>query len=179
MEIITAVVDQSIEVLRYPLNPHNRIYFAYLGSSIISAWFVYRAIRLKVRNRTQQDADLANGSFLRFVFPKYVWDHPSAWLDLRYFFFHRVISHFLLLGVGGTALGLGFMFSSGGMTLADLVMQDWLGTPSGYLFAVAYMTVTAVVLDFIAWSIHYLQHKVPLLWQFHKVHHSSEVMHLI
>ena len=24
---------------------------------------------------------------------------------------------------------------------------------------------------------HYLQHKIPLLWEFHKVHHSSEVLH--
>jgi sterol desaturase/sphingolipid hydroxylase (fatty acid hydroxylase superfamily) len=39
------------------------------------------------------------------------------------------------------------------------------------------MVVAMVVGDFTAFYVHYLQHKIPLLWQFHKVHHSAEVMH--
>ncbi len=31
--------------------------------------------------------------------------------------------------------------------------------------------------DFVAYVLHYLQHKVPFLWEFHRVHHSLEVMH--
>ena len=42
-----------------------------------------------------------------------------------------------------------------------------------------YMLVAFAVIDFVNWGVHYLQHKVPLLWQFHKVHHSAEVMHPI
>jgi sterol desaturase/sphingolipid hydroxylase (fatty acid hydroxylase superfamily) len=179
LQIVSAVFDQAIAVLRYPLDPTNRIYFAYLGSSVIVAWFVYRAILRRGAANTPTDAEAASGSFLQFLFPKLVWDHPSAWLDLRYMLFHRVISHFLLLGIGGTALMLGFVFASGGMRASDLVPQDWLGRPSDYLFAVGYMVVTMLVLDFVGWAIHYLQHKVPLLWQFHKVHHSAEVMHPI
>ena len=34
-----------------------------------------------------------------------------------------------------------------------------------------------VVGDFLAYLTHYLQHKIPILWEFHKVHHSAEVMH--
>ena len=33
-----------------------------------------------------------------------------------------------------------------------------------------------IVADFIHWNIHRLLHKVPWLWQFHKVHHSVEEM---
>jgi sterol desaturase/sphingolipid hydroxylase (fatty acid hydroxylase superfamily) len=39
------------------------------------------------------------------------------------------------------------------------------------------MMVAMLVSDFLAWFCHWLQHKSPLLWQFHKVHHSAEVMH--
>jgi sterol desaturase/sphingolipid hydroxylase (fatty acid hydroxylase superfamily) len=30
--------------------------------------------------------------------------------------------------------------------------------------------------DFLRWWIHYLMHKVPELWEYHKVHHSAEVL---
>jgi sterol desaturase/sphingolipid hydroxylase (fatty acid hydroxylase superfamily) len=41
------------------------------------------------------------------------------------------------------------------------------------------MFVAVAISDLGAWSLHFLQHKVPVLWQFHKVHHSAEVMHPI
>ncbi len=36
------------------------------------------------------------------------------------------------------------------------------------------LTVLFVVQDFLQWCIHNLLHRVPWLWQFHKVHHSIE-----
>ena len=33
-----------------------------------------------------------------------------------------------------------------------------------------------IVYDFANYSFHVLQHRVPLLWEFHKVHHSAEVL---
>ena len=41
----------------------------------------------------------------------------------------------------------------------------------------AFLIVSAVAMDFVAFLSHWLQHKLPILWQFHKVHHSAEVMH--
>jgi sterol desaturase/sphingolipid hydroxylase (fatty acid hydroxylase superfamily) len=35
-----------------------------------------------------------------------------------------------------------------------------------------------VVTDLMAWTSHYLHHKVPVLWAFHAVHHSSEAMNV-
>lgn len=35
---------------------------------------------------------------------------------------------------------------------------------------------TLIAFDFGIFSAHYLQHKVPVLWQFHKVHHSAQVL---
>lgn len=31
-----------------------------------------------------------------------------------------------------------------------------------------------IVNDFMRWLLHYLQHRIPLLWELHKVHHSAE-----
>lgn len=49
-----------------------------------------------------------------------------------------------------------------------LVPMDWLG-PSWAQFAVA-----LVLLDFARYWVHRLDHRVPWLWTFHRVHHSSE-----
>ena len=38
------------------------------------------------------------------------------------------------------------------------------------------LVVAFVVLDFLQWSIHNLLHRVPALWELHKVHHSIQVM---
>ncbi|MCH8168918.1 MAG: creatininase family protein [Proteobacteria bacterium] len=39
-----------------------------------------------------------------------------------------------------------------------------------------YTLIAVLVLDFSIYIVHYLQHRVPLLWQFHQVHHSAEVL---
>lgn len=41
----------------------------------------------------------------------------------------------------------------------------------------AFMTlVLFLVDDFLRWAIHYVMHKVPELWEYHKVHHSAEAL---
>ena len=39
------------------------------------------------------------------------------------------------------------------------------------------LTLTLFLVDdFLRWWVHYLMHKIPELWEFHKVHHSAEVL---
>lgn len=176
---IATVMDQFIEVLKYPLNPGRRIFWAYLLTSLLIAYFVYRTIKSKGDAASDKDRRDAEGSFVQFLFPKSVWSHPSAWLDVRYFFFHRVSSYFLLLGVGASGLALGFHLGSGGVPMEEVAIRTEKTTANDWMVAVLFMFIGLAVVDFTAWFIHYLQHKVPVLWQFHKVHHSAEVMHPI
>ena len=51
--------------------------------------------------------------------------------------------------------------------------------PAGIMRAVpfwAQLPILLVAFDFLQWSIHNLLHRVPFLWEFHKVHHSIEEM---
>ncbi|MEM9757069.1 MAG: sterol desaturase family protein, partial [Pseudomonadota bacterium] len=178
-EVVVDVIVRLIEVVRFPLDPENRIYWLYLVTSVIAAFAVYRAIRAKGSHATAKDAEAARGSFLQFLFPRSVWSHPSAWLDLRYLIFHKTVSHFLLLGIGTSSVALGYYVVSGGQSLVDVVHQGNPATLGGWVVAFVFMFVAIALLDFVAWALHYLQHRVPLLWQFHKVHHSAEVMHPI
>jgi sterol desaturase/sphingolipid hydroxylase (fatty acid hydroxylase superfamily) len=60
--------------------------------------------------------------------------------------------------------------------LLDLtLLREWfyLGAMAGTGFWIQF-AVLLFVSDFAKWAIHVLLHKVPALWEFHKVHHSIE-----
>lgn len=157
-------------VLLYPLDPAHRIYVAYLATSTIAAFFVYAAD--KKRSGRER-------SFLQFLFPRHIWKHPSARLDLRYFYFHMLIGHFLLLGLGVWAATLAYGIVTGDHTIHHVARHSGGFSLADLGISTIYMLVSLTVADFLAFYMHYLQHKLPILWQFHKVHHSAEVMHPI
>jgi sterol desaturase/sphingolipid hydroxylase (fatty acid hydroxylase superfamily) len=156
-------------VLLMPFSPDSRIYVLYLATSLLFALFVYLRLR---RARSPEVT-----GFFAFVFPRRVWSHPSAWLDLRYFFFHRMTGHFLVAGGGVFASAAVLVLLTGGEGFPDAAHTTLLTGWTGLIASVGFMILALIVADFTAFLVHYLQHKIPLLWQFHKVHHSAEVMH--
>lgn len=146
----------------------SRLFYLYLVTSLLFAWVIWH--RARAANRETE-------TFLRFLFPTRVWSNPSAWLDLRYFFFHQLLGNFAMLGVSLAVTVFVFQALTGFDGLQDIhnatVIDGW----QGAALAIGFMTISFVVSDFTAFLLHYLQHKIPLLWQFHKVHHSAEVMH--
>ncbi len=147
-------------------DPEQRVYLLYIGTSLFAALVVFR-VGLK-----QKDQGLRG--FISFVFPRSVWSHSSAWLDVRYFFFHKLIGHFLLFGLAAAAATFTFE-GVAGTSIGSVPATAQGGLSWGIVLG--YMVVTALVADFIGYFVHYLQHKLPILWEFHKVHHSAEVMH--
>ena len=146
----------------------SRFFWLYLLSSLIIAYAVFR--HQKKRDKTQD-------RFLTFLFPKSVWSHPDAWLDVRYFFFHGLIGHFFIAGLSTMGLLSGLHLTIGIESYDGLNNVSQFGTHLTLGVAVLVLTILVIIGDFISFFIHYLQHKVPLLWQFHKVHHAGEVMH--
>ncbi len=171
-ELFTAFKDHAFNTLIYPLDPKNRIYVLYLATSVILAFFAYSRI-----NKNRDEKPENETSFLQFLFPRHIWSSPSAWLDIRYFFFHQLIGKFLMLGLTAWAAVMVFGYVTGSSSAGALPEPSENGTAMGILLAIVYMFVSLMVVDFVAYVTHYLQHKVPLLWEFHKVHHSLEVMH--
>ena len=159
-------------VLRYPVLPTQRIYGLYLLSALIFALFVFSR---SAAGRSLRAAEYPR-RFAKFLFPASVWKSSSAWLDVRYFFFHNFlwISIFGSLGVAATDWATThtseFLLSRSGGTPLFFTENYFLG-------GIIYMIFLLVVIDFTAYVIHYLQHKVSWLWAFHKVHHSATVMH--
>ncbi len=58
-----------------------------------------------------------------------------------------------------------------GIYALDVGLVDLTGLPSVAQFLIAFLT-----LDFVRYWVHYADHRVPLLWRFHRVHHSAEAI---
>lgn len=107
-------------------------------------------------------------SYLRFLFPRSVWLHRSALLDYRFVLFDK-----LVLGI---LVGLGSWFLATGIkTTPSLSLSDEMSAIPWGIIA-AYTLVLLLAEDFARYWAHRLSHTIPLLWQFHKVHHSPEVL---
>lgn len=168
-QIARSFYQNVIDTVLLAGDPNQRIFVLYLLSAVIIAFLIFKSAKARLSSDEQ--------GFLGFLFPKSVWSHPSAWLDLRYFFFHRIFGKFLLLGLSAWAMAMTFRFASGGVPITQAVSQTSLSTGADILITLGFMVVAVLVSDFLGWYCHYLQHKSPILWQFHKVHHSAEVMH--
>jgi sterol desaturase/sphingolipid hydroxylase (fatty acid hydroxylase superfamily) len=96
---------------------------------------------------------------------------PGIWTDLFYLTFN---GHFLGVWLAAAAAPLvpvveGFLERAGVREAAHLgVLSGW---PAWGQFVAA-----LVVIDLLHWGIHNLLHRVPALWEFHKVHHSIEAL---
>ncbi|MDO9120087.1 MAG: sterol desaturase family protein [Nitrospira sp.] len=112
-------------------------------------------------------------SFRAFLFPRGVYGHPSALLDYRFYLVSALLNVLLfvpmLAGVGVLAekMGKGFL-------IGYLAWEPPATLPVPALFAAALGFY--LLHDFVNYWAHLLLHKVPLLWAFHQVHHSAEVL---
>jgi sterol desaturase/sphingolipid hydroxylase (fatty acid hydroxylase superfamily) len=90
------------------------------------------------------------------------------WLDATYMYFNFFIFAFFLNGFFNV-IGLGL--SALGLSMQSLVLIDLGKWPMW-----AQLLVFFLILDFVQWATHVALHKFPVLWQYHKVHHSVEEM---
>lgn len=90
------------------------------------------------------------------------------WLDAFYMFFNFFIFAIVISGIYKM---LGVFFNEVGITPKTLTIVDIAHWPQWVQLLVFF-----VVLDFVQWFTHVLLHKYPVLWEFHKVHHSVKEM---
>ena len=168
METATAIVLHFFEKLgRIFLSFGSELSLTSLGCALaVAAGFVAfkhyrrrRRVRLKV--------------LMRALFPRRIARHPSTAIDLGYVFFS--------IFVFGTMLGwalLSFQAISNGTT--RLLVSAFGQTAPTALPDIAMRAMVTLAL-FLAyelgyWLHHYLCHRVQFLWEFHKVHHTANVL---
>jgi sterol desaturase/sphingolipid hydroxylase (fatty acid hydroxylase superfamily) len=146
-------------------DPSNRWFALYLLSSLCIAFAVYKY-------QARRDSEMKADGFLAFAFPAEVYNHRSAKVDYLYFIINK-----LLFGVLLAEVVIGSQLFSGYAEALCAKLGVFTFNPGNTAIWTA-VTSAAFLLaaDFGLWLGHYLLHRIPLLWEFHKVHHSAEVL---
>lgn len=93
------------------------------------------------------------------------------WMDCLYMFFNFFIFSLIGFYAISNVFGYGFnrLLASFGITnLVAIQINTW---PVWIQLFTLF-----IIRDFIHWNVHRLLHRVPFLWEFHKVHHSVKQM---
>lgn len=150
-----------------PLFAQPTLHWMFIGSTILlaAAFYAWREGAWTWRAQVSK------------VFPKAVFGHPSAVLDYKFFVVNQFVMTYLRLGSFAVGLigllyvteGVSALMNAIGGPRADAGAPPW--------WAVALFTlVFTIAYDFARFYAHFLHHRFPLLWEFHKVHHSAEVL---
>lgn len=168
-DFLSTLYDGMARPAAYFLNPAQRLFVPALLTSLlmaIGAYFYYQR-----KGRLGPKASTRN--MLTYLFPKRIWTHRSSVVDYEIIFFNSVLYVFL---IGPFLVYLAFITESvtdlWTSVFGEMTPVDWSHTTILVSFTIAIFIVD----DFIRFFQHLLFHKVPVMWNFHKVHHSAEVL---
>ena len=157
------LLDQLSEVANilydYFESPKKRTYLLYLVTSLLMALFIY------LKSTSKRD-------FLNYIFDKQVWLSTSAITDYLMIVFNAFVKIFLIAP-----------FVVLGVYLQNEINHFLMNTFGAFQYEVSqvfiilfYTLVIWLVGDFSSFLLHFLMHKIPFLWEFHKTHHSATVL---
>ncbi len=164
METISEILNYVLFPLIFIIQPTSQYYWPTYVAAAATAIILH--MLMKRRKWTFKKAII-------LVMPARLLSHKSTKLDLKLMFIG--FYYILLQGLAVSSL----------TWLSIKVVRDLLtsvfGQPLANYGPSCLITATTMVLVFIAvefgyWLSHLLMHKIPALWEFHKVHHSAEVL---
>lgn len=155
-----SVANLLMEWVQAFLDPQKRLFWGYLGSALLIAllWMVFH----------KREHPL--GAFKK-LFARDVWCSASARADYMVFMINTLLMGSIVPRLLGHATVATFCFT----ILHDVFLGRTMLLPNMPAWAIAVgFTATLFVLDdFARYVVHRLLHAVPVLWAFHKVHHSA------
>lgn len=150
----------------------DQLLFSYFAIAVVLAWVLtFVGAAYAYRYQTGPGPRPWRG-FPAYCVPAELLRHKSFRLDVMFAVVRQLMpgawfAPFLISNLG-MALATDHALSAGFGVHARHDAPPWL-----WLLLLA---GAMVVEDFMTFAAHYLQHKIPLLWELHKVHHSAEVL---
>ena len=105
-------------------------------------------------------------SFFAWLVPKSIYLHPSHIVDLKVFLVNRLFTVFGLFN-------LVFFSALIASAIADHIALE---TAIGPFHPVVIALLLLIVTDFAVYWVHRVHHENPIIWPFHSLHHSAEVL---
>ena len=114
--------------------------------------------------------------FFEFAIPKEVILHPSAKADLLFYITKKALMPFLMIPAGVTfVVAVGWATRTLLETVFQLQAPLFPGEP-GPVTVLVFTATMLLAYDISYYLYHVAQHRWPILWELHKVHHSAEVL---
>ncbi len=165
MPLLSRLTDIALAPITRLLAPNEQtLWVSYVGAFIVAACFY-------LWHRRKRKTSLKG--LVRYLFPKKLVQHPSSRLDLKMYLYSSLyLALQSLLVLGGTE-GLSITL----LHIAEPVIGPGASAHPLPVWALIFLPlVIYLTLEFGYWLAHYMLHHIPWLWEFHKVHHSAEIM---
>jgi len=136
-----------------------------LAGALIAAFVI-------MRRQRATNASLSLAGLARELFPARIWRHRSARNDIAIILINDGLLFFLM----SLAAFVVEPLRSAAVNLLGVEANINQAARSDPLSMILFGVYFAIVWDFFVTFAHYLKHKTPFLWEFHKVHHCAEVL---
>lgn len=108
-------------------------------------------------------------NFLRFCFPSAILRSKSCWLDVMFVFSLRFLRPLILAPIMLTTVGV----TVGTHHLLETLFGSRPVLTDSFWLRLAILAIGVVIQDGLNFLMHYYNHKLRFMWEFHKVHHAS------
>lgn len=183
-DVIQTFLSVEINALfGYANDANKRIYIGYLLSSLLLAVPVYVSFKRGSAQSSTPSSTLPStqpptqpaslSGFFRFLFPKSIWFSKSAKQDYVLWVLNRIVKALLFAPLILTMVPIAIGLSD----ILDETFGKHAPLSTNPTVVIATFTLLLFLFDdFTRFILHYVLHKVPFLWEFHKVHHSAKVL---
>ena len=161
--------ERALELPGWLVDGGNRFFWVYL--------LTFVALGVVARELHYRNGHERRANWFNFVFPRDMYTHSSAILDYKLMLCNRIF--------GPASFVSGIVLQGVSISYIALLVQDGLHKLTGsshayhepgFLLGFAVVVCLTLARDFATYVTHALHHRWPLLWAFHKVHHSAEVL---
>ncbi|WP_199611150.1 sterol desaturase family protein [Flocculibacter collagenilyticus] len=171
-QLLTILNSNLYALVGYLSDANQRIYYGYLLSTLvltIPVYFFYHHVDSSKNHTSKKTA----AGFIGFLFPKRIWLAKSAKHDYGLWIINRFIRALIFAPIIVAMVPIAIGFSDW--------LSSWFGdisplTKDRSTIIFFFTLLLFIIDDLTRFILHFLLHKVPILWDFHKVHHSATVL---
>ncbi len=156
-------MNDLLAPLLIPFDPSKRLFWGCIASSLVIAAAV-------VSFRTGR---FDPGYLFSRLFDRHYWLTRSTAVDVAYLFGNNAIRVMILLPIVGSHLW--FTLATGRFLQSEFGDAPVLPLP-WFVIASTYALTFFLLEDASRFGLHYLMHRIPVLWLIHKVHHSATTL---
>ncbi len=160
------IVNGILYPFKIPFIATSQIYWLYLLSTILLATIIYI---FGLANRDQ------GKNLIEYLLPKEIYLHPASITQYKYFFLISLLEIFLVLPAIASLGEIANITSEVITKVTGVTTPFYLVHPQLW-HHIIFSIFIAIFGDFGNFLYHYMAHKIPVLWEFHKVHHYPEVI---